>query len=91
MTAREVPAAAREEYGGRWSWLFVLGLAIERAGLDMASEPSAGVVGFTIGDLRRMYPEGLPEWIAGGFHGPRGGRVSPRTVAKLPDSTAVWL
>ncbi len=32
MTAREVPAAAREEYGGRWSWLFVLGLAIERAG-----------------------------------------------------------
>lgn len=34
-----------------------------RAGLDCASEPSAGVVGFTAGDLRRMYPEGVPDWV----------------------------
>ncbi len=34
-----------------------------RAGLDMASAPSAGVVGFTAGDLRRMFPEGVPEWV----------------------------
>lgn len=37
-----------------------------RAGLDFASAPSAGVVGFTAGDLRRMYPEGVPEWVTGG-------------------------
>ncbi len=35
-----------------------------RAGLDMASAPSAGVLGFTAGDLRRMYPEGVPDWIS---------------------------
>lgn len=34
-----------------------------RAGLDLAAEPSAGVVGFTKGDLERMYPEGVPKWI----------------------------
>lgn len=34
-----------------------------RAGLDMACEPSAGVIGFTMGDLRKMYPEGIPDWI----------------------------
>lgn len=34
-----------------------------RAGLDMASAPSAGVIGFTAGDVRRMYPEGVPDWI----------------------------
>ena len=34
-----------------------------RAGLDCASAPSAGVVGFTAGDLRAMYPEGVPAWV----------------------------
>lgn len=34
-----------------------------RAGLDMACAPSAGVVGFTAGDIRKMYPEGVPEWL----------------------------
>jgi hypothetical protein len=34
-----------------------------RAGLDFASEPSLGVLGFTAGDLRRMYPEGVPDWV----------------------------
>jgi len=37
-----------------------------RAGMDMAVHPSMGVVGFTAGDLRRMYPEGVPDWITGG-------------------------
>lgn len=62
-----------------------------RAGLDIAAEPSAGVVGFTIGDLRRMYPEGLPDWIVGGFHGKRGRPVSPKTIARLKDDEPVWL
>ena len=34
-----------------------------RAGLDCASAPSAGVVGFNAGDIRAMYPEGVPEWL----------------------------
>ena len=38
-----------------------------RAGLDLASAPSAGVVGFTVCDLRKMYPEGIPDWINTGF------------------------
>ncbi len=33
-----------------------------RAGLDMLAN-RAGVLGFTCGDLRRMYPEGVPEWV----------------------------
>jgi len=36
-----------------------------RAGLDCAFEQSMGVIGFTAGDLRRMYPEGVPVWITG--------------------------
>ena len=35
-----------------------------RAGIDLAFNPSAGVLGFTAGELRQMYPEGVPEWIS---------------------------
>ena len=37
-----------------------------RAGLDLASAPSAGVVGFEIQDLARMYrgQKNIPEWVA---------------------------
>lgn len=34
-----------------------------RAGIDFAYSQSAGVLGFTAGDLRKMYPEGVPDWI----------------------------
>lgn len=37
-----------------------------RAGLDLASEPSAGVLGFEICDLRRMYRGNIPAWINDG-------------------------
>jgi hypothetical protein len=37
-----------------------------RAGLDMAVAVSGGVLGFTAGDLRKMYPEGVPDWVTGG-------------------------
>lgn len=60
-----------------------------RAGLDLASEPSAGVVGFTIGDLRAMYPEGVPAWICEGFVDGETGE--PAAVCTMPDSTGVWL
>lgn len=36
-----------------------------RAGLDFAGEPSMGVIGFTAGDVRRMYPDGIPGWVTG--------------------------
>ena len=35
-----------------------------RAGMDVASEQSGGVLGYTAGDIRRMYPKGVPDWIA---------------------------
>lgn len=34
-----------------------------RAGLDLASEPSGGVVGFTVAHIKRMYQGSIPEWI----------------------------
>jgi len=34
-----------------------------RAGLDLAAEPSMGVIGFTKADIERMYPEGVPKWV----------------------------
>jgi hypothetical protein len=40
-----------------------------RAGIDFAYEQSAGVLGFTAGDLRGMYPEGVPDWIKSQYQG----------------------
>ncbi len=37
-----------------------------RAGFDCAVKPSGGVMGFTAGDIRRMYPEGVPDWVKNG-------------------------
>lgn len=54
-----------------------------RAGLDRASSPSAGVLGFTVGDLRRMYPDGLPDWVIEGYE--------PPITTDTPDDAAVWL
>ncbi|WP_342152393.1 hypothetical protein [Methylorubrum sp. SB2] len=54
-----------------------------RAGLDMASAPSAGVLGWSVGDLRKMYPLGIPEWITAGFN--------PPITSETPDDTGVWL
>jgi hypothetical protein len=64
-----------------------------RAGLDFASAPSAGVIGFTAGDLRRMYPEGVPDWVF-----PPGERLNywpdgpvNGTFEELPDSAGVLM
>ena len=37
-----------------------------RAGCDCAVNSLGGVMGFTAGDVRRMYPEGLPGWVKNG-------------------------
>ena len=64
-----------------------------RAGLDLACSPSMGVVGFTAGDIRRMYPEGVPEWVA-----PPGERLTHWRTGEpnglfmdLPDEAAMVL
>jgi hypothetical protein len=64
-----------------------------RAGLDMAVSPSAGVLGFTAGDLRRMYPEGVPDWVTGGSdnHWKHLDGTVNGTFAEMPNTTGVWL
>ena len=68
-----------------------------RAGIDMVCEPSAGVLGFTAGDLRRMYPEGVPDFIKhpkeGWTSGPFGGerKVESKPFDEWDDSVAVLL
>jgi hypothetical protein len=64
--ARRIEAAREPDYEHLRAlidkWANPVGSCI-RAGLDCASAPSAGVLGFTAGDIRRMYPEGVPEWV----------------------------
>lgn len=54
-----------------------------RAGLDCASSPSLGVLGFTVGDLRRMYSDGIPGWVVDGY--------DPPITDATPDDDGVWL
>lgn len=53
-----------------------------RSGLDVACEPSAGVLGYTVGTLRKMWPEGLPDWVNAYFETP---------IDSAPSTAAVWL
>lgn len=78
-----------------------------RAGLDIASSPSAGVCGFTAGNIRAMYPDGIPEWVAAFFTDREivavagvipgvGIRFSDRrepapAFNSLPDDMPIWL
>ena len=41
--------------------------ACVRAGFDMAVAPSAGVIGFTVGNLRDVFDGNIPDWIAERF------------------------
>jgi hypothetical protein len=76
-----------------------------RAGMDCAVGPSAGVMGFTAGDLRRMYRGKVPDWVMGtepleiqhwdgvvpGI-GLIPGKVESNGVfADVPDEANVWL
>jgi hypothetical protein len=53
-----------------------------RSGLDLVGEQSGGVLGFTVGDLKRMYPEGIPEWITSKF---------TENLNQAEDKQGVWL
>lgn len=64
-----------------------------RAGFDCAVKQSAGVIGFTAGDIRAMYPEGVPEWVfppGEKLHYWLSGEVNG-TFADLADSAGVGL
>lgn len=58
-------------------------MACVRAGFDVAVAPSGGVVGFTVGDLRRIFDGALPDWVAGWF--------SPALAPSVPSEAGVWL
>jgi hypothetical protein len=57
--------------------------ACVRAGFDLAVAPSAGVTGFTIGDLRTIFNRRLPQWVKAFFTPPLSGRIA--------DNEPVWL
>lgn len=60
-----------------------------RSGLDVASEPARyGVVGFTIGDIRKMYPDGVPSWITERFVDRDG---KPLDLSTQPDAESITL
>lgn len=65
-----------------------------RAGLDIAVAPSAGVLGFTAGDLRKMYPEGVPDFVTGGKDHRWSYWMKDEvngTFAEMPDAAALVL
>lgn len=79
-----------EQWGDQWGGPIHCCI---RAGLDFAAGPSAGVLGFTAGDVRRMFPEGVPDWVF-----PPNERLKyfltdelNGTFAELPDSVGVVL
>lgn len=53
-----------------------------RAGFDVAVAPSGGVLGFTVGDLRRMWNNKVPAWVKRIFEG---------KFDDFTDSDPVWL
>lgn len=57
--------------------------ACVRAGFDLAVNPSAGVLGFTVGNLREAFGGLLPDWVAGWF--------DPPLLPGTPDAEEVWL
>lgn len=59
-----------------------------RAGIDLAVAPSAGVAGFTAGQVRKMYPDGVPAWAKEGWCGPDD---EPVQWENIPDDKYVWL
>lgn len=60
-----------------------------RAGLDLAANPSAGVVGFCKEDIERMYPDGVPKWISNGWEKKNGDWKSV-LWEDLPPDAGLW-
>ncbi len=60
----------------------LIGMCV-RAGFVLAVAPSAGVLGFCVGDLRKVFPRGVPTWVNGSFEQP--------ITADTPADVGVWL
>ncbi len=54
-----------------------------RIAIDLFIQQSGGVVGYTVGDLRKAFDGNIPEEIAAGFEG--------GDIRTAPDSAGVWL
>ncbi len=66
-----------------------------RAGMDVVCDDS-GVIGFSAGDLKRMYPDGVPGWAGGGdkrwSEGPLHGPYELNgTLAEMADDAPILL
>jgi len=98
---------SRDDWMQDWEdqWSNPVGACV-RAALDVAVGPSMGVSGFTAGDIRHMYPEGVPDWVQEFFTGAEirevtgilpGIGFTDKAVAaappfeELPDDMHVWL
>lgn len=55
-----------------------------RAGFDVAVNPSAGVIGFTVGNLRDVFDGAIPDWVAQYFD-------NPAALLTAGDDVGVWL
>lgn len=59
-------------------------LACVRAGFDVAVAPSAGVIGFTVGDLKEIFDGVIPDWIGQHFE-------NPEALLAARNDEGVWL
>lgn len=62
-----------------------------RAGFDIAVKPSAGVLGFDMGDMRAMFPEGFPPYVAAYLSELSNGEGEAVDVSSLSDHVRIWL
>ena len=76
-----------ERFNGDKMWKFETQVACcLRAGLDVAAESGAGVLGFNVGLIRVMYDGTIPEWFARQY--------DPHNEVALrdtPDNAGIWL
>lgn len=84
---------AEEQYNDQWLGPIRFCL---RAGIDTVCPEHTmgiGVIGLTAGDLRRMYPEGVPDWVSGGERRWFKGLTDELngTFAEMPDKQCIFL
>lgn len=88
LRSEEARRNAEERWMSKW------GNAVScciRAGLDLVAEPSMGVLGYTMGDLRKMYPEGFPPWLEKVLNEFVDHKKKPVKLKKLKDNVRLWL
>ncbi len=61
-----------------------------RAGFDCAVKPSMGAMGFTAGDIRRMYPEGVSDWVTNGEWETLGVKDVVPGIGFVPEPKGDW-